>query len=253
MQLAVQAFRRDSCPYGEEALICPAAAPLSEQHSPAVWILDPGRNLLITLASMAVLASAGFSWQPQILGVHGEWAVHREEDPMVDWIYSLTSEGVPPLKSMASPHQDASMSVRFECGDRHMAIVIVRNAPRIGPLQCWPRPRSTVLPYGVREQDVLDRRGLVRVRWDKKPPTWIETFHADSGVLLLFRDPLAGGDLDRDALLDFFSDLSEHSTLLVEIPWADSQLRRSHFRVSLDGAGEAIEDTMRRCPDLQER
>ncbi len=172
---------------------------------------------------------------------------------MVDRVYHLTSKGVPPLKPMASPHHEASMSVRFECGDQHMAIVMVRGAPRIGPLQWWPRPRSMVLPYGVREQDVLDRRGLLRVRWDKKPPTWIETFHADNGVLLLFRDPLESGDLDREALLDFFSDLSEHSTLLVEVPWADSQFRKSHFRVSLDGAGLAIEDTMRRCPDLQGR
>lgn len=229
------------------------------------------KRVVIASFAAAILAPTGLAGQPSIARQYGEWTMMGHEDPMDGWTYIVTNDLVPPLTRMAFPYQNAVMSVSLGCnaGAEHSltAMIFLDNAPRIGNLRRWDPPRSWYREEMQRErrspgtlakrqetQLLLERRVLVRVRWNDEPPAEIGAYFKEGRTFLgLFIDPLGvtGEAQDNAALSAFVADLSRHSRLLVEIPWADPRLPRSHFRIPLDGAAAAIEDAERRCANLQ--
>lgn len=225
------------------------------------------KRIVIASFAAAVLAPAGLAGQPSIARQYGEWTMMGQEDPMDGWQYFVTSDAYA-VKPLANPYRSASLHISWSCGPELQTVLLtVNDAPPIGRLRRWDPPASWYLlqrrirryeSYEEQQETrrFLESRILVRVRWDEEPPTELRGGLIPVGrkPISLFSDPLGiDGVHDYAALSAFLADLSRHSTLLVEIPWADRRLRDSHFRLSLDGAGEAIEDTMRRCLDAHGR
>ena len=226
-----------------------------------------------TFLTVAILAPTALDGRPQAQDFHreyAEWTISGREDPMDGWQY-VVSNTVSALRPLPFPYDNAVLvlSVIWLCSDEDQgAFVMMKNAPRIGNLPRRDPPISWYLEKILREsrspstpekrlaeQRALETLVLVRVRWDDKPPTELGGILGSDHSLLLFKDPFAAayGYVDDTALSKFVTDLSDHSTLLVEISWADRRLSKSHFRVPLDGAAEALEDAGRRCPDPHER
>lgn len=228
----------------------------------------PMRRIVSALFAAAILVPADIAGQPSIAMEYGDWTMMGSEDPMDGWHYFVGSGRVYPLRPMGFPYSNAALSITWACDVKGQGIWFnIYDAPRIGRFRRWNPPAEWYLKdreisryetYEQRQEKqlVLERRVFVRVRWDAEPPTELRGSLLPSGhILSMFIDPLAvdGSIEDPVALSDFVSKLSRHTTLLVEIPWADPQLLRSHFRIPLDGAAEGIEETQRRCPDLRER
>lgn len=196
---------------------------------------------------------------------YGEWAMMGSEDPADGWRYFVHSDCVRSLKPLVSPYDNAVLSVGWTCDANSETLSMrVPDAPRIGSLR-KPEPstswneenRSRMANERSRgaARHLIERRVLVPVSWDEEPPTEIEGYLARDGrIVNLFPDTLAVDRVqDRESLAAFVADLSDRSTLLVEIPWADAQLSSSLFRIPLEGAAEAIEEAERRCADLRGR
>lgn len=236
----------------------------------AAWLESRTVSAFLTVAVLAPAAVGGQPPAQDFQRDYAEWTISGREDPMDGWQYVVSSR-VYALRPLPFPYDNAVLvlSVIWLCGiEDHGAFVMTKNAPRIGNLPRRDPPISWYLEKMLQEsrapvtrekrlteQRALEGLVLVRVRWDDKPPTELYGFLGGDHSLLLFKDPftVAGEHFDDTALSKFVTDLSDHSTLLVEISWADRHLSKSHFRIPLDGAAEAIEDAKRRCPDPYKR
>ena len=217
------------------------------------------------LLTLALSASANCARQPMIVSDYGEWALMGNEDPADGWRYFVYSDSAHPVGPLASPYDNAVLSVGLTCDATNETLSMrVADAPRIGNLrksEPTASGREENPPRMANERSrgatrhLSERRVLVPVRWDEEPPTAVEgSLSTDGKIVNLFLDALAvDGVQDRAALAAFVADHSDHSTLLVEIPWADAQLSSSRFRIPLEGAAEAIEEAEHRCADLRGR
>ena len=229
-------------------------------------VLQPmTRFFLVGLTGLAFAASS-FAGQPLLKRNYGKWDVVGREDPMDGWKYQVRIDGVVPLTTMSYPYHETTASLVWSCGSQasaHTASIRVHNAPRIGRLRWMDIPESAPLPF-ANLAEFADSRGLVRVRWDQHPPTEIKGWAGEADFIAFFTDPLemftnATGDsasndrddslVDQDALSGFLSDLTQHSTLLIEIPWNNTENSPSHFRIPLNGVADAIAFVRGRCPD----
>lgn len=216
------------------------------------------------LLTLAVFASANCAGQPTIMKEYGEWATMGSEDPADGWRYFVYSDGTHPVEPLASPYDNAVLSVgwTFDATNETLSMRVA-DAPRIGNLRKSEPPPSGNEENRSRSNErsraptryLMERRVLVPVRWDEEPPTAVEGFLSSGGKTVnLFLDALAAaGVQDQESLAAFVADHTDHSTLLVEIPWADPQLSSSRFRIPLEGAAEAVEEAGRRYADLRGR
>lgn len=217
------------------------------------------RMIAVSFAA-ALFSPDSFAGQPLVAKGYGEWTMMGIEDPMDGWSYTATID-VPSLTTMPFPYRNATMTVTWSCPEER-AFFMMKNAPRIGRLLEWHPPASWYFEWSRKErylpndlvQETLqaaEERRRIRIRWDQEEPEEVTGgLHENGRLFALFFDPLYAGK-DTTALRTFVADLSKHSTLLIEIRWSDPQLPRSHFRVPLNGATEAIEDAKRRCSDTQ--
>lgn len=243
------------------------------------------RDISIILVAVLFFCPASVAGQWEISQNYGKWWVFGEEHPMDGWQYIVVSDDIFPLRMMPSPYDETIAEIRWSCGEeldrspvltdssyeddldlpvfhtdlrgrvepdvptlvaiQHRAYIIVRNGPRIGPLRRWRPPGA-----GMLSEEILDDFGLVRLRWDQQRPIVVKTLRLGDGMLRLFPESSTLAASAGIELSDFLEDLSQHSTLLVEIPWAN-EYRDSHFRIPLDGAAEAIEYAKSRCPALE--
>ena len=230
-------------------------------------VQTPMKRFVLLLFAVAILAPDSLAGQPAIATKYGEWTMMGHEDPMDGWSY-VVNRRVYALSPLVAPYHNAALSVNWTCNHEGQRVWIsVNGAPPIGRLRRWDPPARWYLKnreisrYETYEQKMeterlFESRVRVRVRWDEEPPTEIRgSLMPDRRLLYLFIDPLGVDGVidDPTALSDFLSNLSDRATLLVEIPWVDPQLPRSHFRIPLDGAAEAIEDARRRCSDPRGR
>ena len=216
------------------------------------------------LLTLALSASANCARQPMSVSDYGEWALMGNEDPADGWRYFVYSDGAHPMGPLASPYDNVVLSVGWTCDATSQTLSMrVADAPRIGNLRKSEPPPSGNEENRSRSNErsraptryLMERRALVPVRWEEEPPTAVEGFLSSGGKTVnLFLDALAAaGVQNQESLAAFVADLSDHSTLLVEIPWADAQLSSSRFRIPLEGAAEAIEEAEHRCADLRGR